>query len=511
MIMYPINMLDFFEETVKRQPTRISIHDNEEAITFAQLRNKALALAEVIREALDGKVTQIIGVHAPKSSSAVVMQLAILYSGNAYMNLNVNDPMLRQQAIVDTICPVLIISSTPDFRPQNVKTIFYDYKNAPASPQAEVPIAAYYQQLIDADPMCVINTSGSTGVPKGIALSHRNFIDFMGAVKTEGLVQEAGIAASLVPIVFDVYSFELCLLMAQAFTLVLVPHSLAAFPRRILELMIAKKVSFIFWVPTIMVNIANMKLLDSINLPDLRQVWFIGEVFPTPHFNYWRSKLPGVQFANFYGPAEITIACFYHIANVVIPDNESIPLGKPMRNTAALILDEEGNEVNIPGVLGELCIRGSGVTLGYCNDFEKTNRSFTQNPLNKSWPERIYHTGDLVAYNNKNDLIYKGRRDNMIKIRGYRVELGEIDRVAVALLEEVANCCSVYSKEKQKIALFYEAETDLEPASVLKRLASGLPRYMLPTVFIRLEALPMNTNGKLDRKKCSELFSEMIY
>lgn len=507
--MYPINMLDFFEDTARRNPDRIAIYDKDDAVAFGQLRARALALAEIIRDELGGDTARIIGMHAPKSAAAITMQLAILYSGNAYMNLNVNDPMRRQQAIVDTIHPALVLSSSPDFKPGNVKTVFYDYGGAPDRPRDEAAIAVRYQRLIDTDPMCVINTSGSTGVPKGIALSHRNFIDFMGAVRAEGLVGEAETAASLVPIVFDVYSFELCLLMAQAFTLVLVPHSLAAFPRRILELMAAKKVTFIFWVPTIMVNIANMKLLDAIGLPDLKQVWFIGEVFPTPHFNYWRTRLPHAQFANFYGPAEITIACFYHIANAVIPDGESIPLGKPLRNTAALILDEEGKEVRATGKLGELCIRGSGVSLGYCNDFEKTRGAFTQNPLNHSWPERIYHTGDLVAYNDKNDLIYKGRKDNMIKIRGYRVELGEIDRAAVALLEEVKNCCSVYSREKQKIALFYEAEKELEPASALKRLASGLPRYMLPSVLIRLEAMPMNANGKLDRKKCGELFQKM--
>jgi amino acid adenylation domain-containing protein len=344
----------------------------------------------------------------------------------------------------------------------------------------------------------VINTSGSTGTPKGVALNHRSFIDFTEWSVREGLVREGEVIGCLSPLVFDIYSFELCMLMAKGCTMVIVPERFAAFPARILQLLRQREVSFIFWVPTIMVNIANMDLLAQIPLPRLKTVWFAGEVFPTQKFNYWRRMLPGAAFVNLYGPIEITLDCTAYRIERELADSEPIPIGYPCRNTDILILKEDDTPA-APGEDGELCVRGSSLAMGYYNNPEKTAEVFVQNPLNRSYPERIYRTGDIVFVNARGEMVFKGRRDTLIKHMGYRIELAEIEHVLVDTLGIAANCCAVYDAAKKEIVLFYEAASPLDAAELRKRIGGILPRYMIPAAYRHMPELPRNTNGKIDR------------
>ena len=236
----------------------------------------------------------------------------------------------------------------------------------------EVILEANLRKLIDTDPLCIINTSGSTGTPKGVVLNHKSFIDFTEWALDVFNFLENEIIGSLSPLVFDIYSFELCLLMAKGNTIVVIPEQLSAFPASILQILEKHKVTFLFWVPTIMVNIANMDLLSTIKLPDLKTVWFAGEVFPTKQFNYWKKQLPNVLFANLYGPIEITLDCTYYIVDRDIKDEEPIPIGFPCRNTDVLILNESNKLVTEVDEEGELCVRGTSLAMGYYNNPEKT-------------------------------------------------------------------------------------------------------------------------------------------
>ena len=258
---------------------------------------------------------------------------------------------------------------------------------------------------------------------------------------------------SLSPLVFDIYSFELCMLMAKSSTLVVIPEHLSAFPASILKILEEHKVTFLFWVPTIMVNIANMDLLSSIQLPALKTVWFAGEVFPTKQFNYWRKMLPQTTFANLYGPIEITLDCTCFIVNREIKDEESIPIGFPCRNTDILILDADNKLVTEAGKEGELCVRGTSLAMGYYNNPEKTASAFVQNPLNHAYPETIYRTGDVVVINERGEIVFKGRKDTLIKHMGYRTELGEIEHIIINKLKLVKNGCVVYNFSKKEITL----------------------------------------------------------
>jgi acyl-coenzyme A synthetase/AMP-(fatty) acid ligase len=281
--------------------------------------------------------------------------------------------------------------------------------------------------------------------------------------------------------------------------MVLIPESLSAFPASILKILSEQQVSFLFWVPTIMVNIANMELLGEFDLSSLRTVWFAGEVFPTKQFNIWRRNLPQVTFANLYGPIEITLDCVFYIVKRDLKDEEPIPIGYPYRNTDILILDDTDKLITDSEVEGELCVRGTSLAMGYYNNPEKTATAFVQNPLNHSYPEIIYRTGDIVCINPLGEIVFKGRKDNIVKHSGYRTDLGEIEHVIINTLKLVKNGCIVYNFQKKEITLFYEAEDEISPSDFRKKIGIELPRYMIPSVYHRLEQLKRNTNGKIDR------------
>ena len=204
---------------------------------------------------------------------------------------------------------------------------------------------------IDTNPLCIINTSGSTGVPKSVVLNHRSFFDFMDWAFETMPFTENEVIGSLSPVVFDIYSFELCSMMARSSTIILIPDNLAMFPVKILQMLEKYKATFLFWVPTIMVNIANMELLNKADLSSVKLIWFAGEVFPTKQLNLWRKQLKNTMFVNMYGPIEITLDCTYFIVNREFNDNEPLPIGYPCRNTDILILD--GDQLVKDGEDGE--------------------------------------------------------------------------------------------------------------------------------------------------------------
>ena len=495
-------MIEYFERTAEKHADRKAVIEGETAINFTELRHWSGVIATAISAVLKGEINKPVAVFLPKSINSIKADIAISYSGNFYMNLDTKSPDTRIGNILELIKPVLIITDTANS--ERITTIgkgtavlnIDEIKDDRATDIGR--LVQKLDKLIDTDPLCIINTSGSTGTPKGVVLNHKSFIDFTEwAVDTLGIGDEE-VVGSLSPLVFDIYSFELCMLMAKGSTIVLIPESQSAFPVNILKLMQETSVSYIFWVPTIMVNIANMDLLSRMPLPALRTVWFAGEVFPTKQFNYWRNNLGGTKFINLYGPIEITLDCTYFIVNRDLQDNEPIPIGFPCRNTDVLILNDEDKVagVNEPG---ELCVRGTSLAMGYYNNPEKTAAAFVQNPLNTSYPELIYRTGDLVFVNERNEIIFKGRKDSLVKHLGYRIELGEIEHVIINTLKLVKNGCVVYNFGKKEIVLFYESETDMAVPEMRKQIGGIFPKYMIPTVFLKLDELPRNTNGKIDR------------
>lgn len=496
-----IHLLDSFEKTSTEKANVIAVRHNDQDISFANLSAKARKLGSALIPIIDGVINTPIAVFLPKEINSVIADIGIMYSSNPFMNLDVKTPKERIMNIFELVKPAAVITSQKYMKTLqdiDIPIILVDQLDWDQMMIDEEQLIQRRAQLIDTDPFCLINTSGSTGTPKGVVLNHRSFFDFMAVSNERFGFNGSEILGSLSPIVFDIYDFELCMLMMNGSQLALLDAFLASFPARLLETMVNAHVNFIFWVPSIMVNIANMGLLDKISMPDLRLVWFAGEVFPTKQFLIWYDKLPNVKFANLYGPIEITLDCTYFVVDKRPVENEPLPIGIPYRNTDVLILNEADKRCEV-GEEGELCVRGTSLAMGYYNNPEKTAAAFTQNPLNHSYPELIYRTGDIAYVREDGNIIFKGRKDSLIKHMGYRIELGEIEHVIVNDLKLVKYCCVVYRYAKKEIVLYYESDKEISDKDFRTSISKVFPAYMIPTVYIRMDELPRNTNGKIDR------------
>lgn len=501
------NILEYFENTVKIKSNKIAVVDGDRKIVFAELAGKARSVGSAVFNKSGKAKKKPIAVFLPKSIESIIADIGIVYSGNAYMNLDIKTPLERISNILKLVEPLFIITDTKYknmilqiFDPEKILDI-----NDLIVENAEHQILLeHLETVIDTDPLCLINTSGSTGTPKSVVLNHRSFIDYTTWAIEKINLSEDEIFGSLAPIVFDHSSYELCLMMVHSCTMVIIPETYTIFPVKLLQYVADMNITYIFWVPTIMVNIANMDLLSKIPIPNVKMVWFAGEVFPTRQFNYWRNHLPNAIFVNLYGPTEVTVDCAYYIVDREIFDNEPIPIGYPCRNTDIIILSTNNTLITEPNIEGELCVRGSSLAMGYYNNPEKTAAVFVQNPLNTAYPELIYRTGDIVFINEFGELVYKGRNDSLIKHMGKRIELGEIEHIILNTLHLLKNGCAIYDAIKKEIVFFYEADSKYSAAELRKAISKMLPNYMIPTKFIWMKILPRNTNGKIDRLKLKE-------
>lgn len=500
-----INVIEYFEKgALRTSKDKIAVREQGRDYTFEEIERYAKNCAALILKRVSAP-RQPIPVFLPKSAQNIVADIGILYSGNAYANLDIKSPPQRLKGMLQNLNPPIIITSSaqvPTLKALDIsedKLLLIEHAIVPEAAYDNSLLLSRLEAIIDTDPYCIIHTSGSTGIPKGVALNHRNTIDFVDWAFDRLGLDGTEIMGSLAPIYFDAYTLEFCTMLAKGATWVVVPEQLAMFPPKLVEFVATQPINFIFWVPTIMVNIANLDLLAKFKLDRITKVFFIGEVFPTKHLNYWRRHLPTAMFVNLYGPIEITVACTYYIVDRDFSDDDKLPVGFPCRNTEILILNEQ-NQLAKVDEHGEICVRGSSLALGYYNNAERTAKGFVQNPLNPHYPELIYRTGDSGYWNNRGEIMFLGRKDFQIKHMGYRIELGEIEH-AVLQVDSIRNCCVVYNQNKKEIALFYESDNELTPGFIREKLAPLVPKYMLPSVFNWMQQMPRNPNGKIDRAK----------
>ena len=245
------------------------------------------------------------------------------------------------------------------------------------------------------------------------------------------------------------------------------------------------------------------KGFKSLKPKALRKVIFGAESMPTKVYNYWKENYPDACFVQIYGPTEITGVCTYHIVDKDYSDDQTIPIGKAFKNSEVFLLDEDDKLIKRPDIIGEICVKGSCLALGYYNFAEKTNEVFVQNPLNPYYPEKIYRTGDLAKYDERHDLVFVSRKDFQIKHMGHRIELGEIETAVMALSGMKAACC-LFNTKKDKIVLFYDSDT-MDDEAVSENLKKRLQRYMIPNTFKKMDNMPLTASGKVDRVKLKEL------
>lgn len=245
-----------------------------------------------------------------------------------------------------------------------------------------------------------------------------------------------------------------------------------------------------------MILLSKLKALDKMDLNGkLRTILFAGEVMPNKHLNVWRQHIPDAVYANLYGPTEITVDCTYYIVDREFADEEPLPIGRTLPNTDILILNGDDQQAE-NGEIGELCVRGTSLAKGYYHNPEKTREAFVQNPLNPYYTELIYRTGDLVRTNELGEILYVGRKDFQIKHRGHRIELGEIE-TAISSIEGISMSCCLYDDVKNRIVVILEEDVTL--SALTEKLKDLIPQYMLPDRVVRVEKMPLNANGKIDR------------
>jgi non-ribosomal peptide synthetase component F len=254
-------------------------------------------------------------------------------------------------------------------------------------------------------------------------------------------------------------------------------------------------VNTLCWAVSALVIISSLGLLEAHAPRGIRTVCFGGEVFKRREYDKWRRAYPDAKLVNLYGPTEATGMSCYWICDRPLADGESIPIGRPFRNTEILLINERGERA-VGGESGEIYIRGSCVALGYFGERERTRESFVQNPLNPSYPETVYRTGDIAHINRRGELVFMGRRDMQIKHLGYRIELGEIE-AAAECLDGIARACADYDSAARRIALFYVG--NVERGALVSHLKQRLPAYMMPSRIDMLSSIPVTPTGKTDR------------
>lgn len=493
-------IIDYFEATVAEFPEREAFVDQNRSINFKQLRNEARCVAAAVCNVHYRK--KPVAVFLDKSVSCIAAFLGVLYSGNFYTPLDTSMPETRIKKILKTLEPKVVITDKKHLAciqrlTNNVSIIVYEDIMAKAIDDLAVDTVA--SKIIDTDIGYVLFTSGSTGNPKGVIISQRSILNYATWYAEQFNITSDDTLGNQAPLYFDLSIQDVYLPIITGCSTHLLPQNIFSFPAKLMQELCEKKVNIIMWSPSALCVVANLKGLRSRFIPDLRLVAFCGEVMPVKQLNFWRKAYPDAAFVNLYGPTEACDACMYYIINREFDSSEALPIGTPCKNTDIFVISESGSLIDSDDTetIGELCLRGSSLSYGYYANEQKTKESFVQNPFESAYSEKIYRTGDLVKWNTYGQLMYIGRKDFQIKRMGYRIELGEIETAASALDGVDANAC-VYESVSERIHLFYSGtakEEDIETG-----LSNAVPEYMIPSNIHHMAALPLNLNGKIDRK-----------
>ena len=497
------NILEYLERTVDRVPEKLAFSDGKDGLSFAELSNSAKSIGSYLLEHGHGR--GCVAVLMDKHPVQLATFFGVLYAGGFYVAPDAAMPPKRLQMIMDTVQPRMVICDKKNMvlaYTLGLPVALYDdvYRH----PVNDALLACARAVHVDTDPAYVVFTSGSTGVPKGVAACHRSVIDY-----TETLCEAVGfdqhtVFGNQTPLYFDAPLKEIMPTIKYGATAYLIPKQLFMFPVKLCDYLNEHKINTVCWVVSALTMISSLGVLEKNPPKYLETVCFGSEVFPKKQYDLWRAALPDARFFNLYGPTEATgMSCYWKADRTLEPD-EPIPVGRPFRNTRILLINEQGKRAE-QGEVGEIYISGTCVTLGYYNNPEKTAEAFVQNPLQSAYPETVYRTGDLGRYNDYGELVFVSRKDSQIKHMGHRIELGEIE-AAAATVQGVHRVCCVYPAEHKKIVMYYVG--DIQPAALAAELRLLLPRYMLPAAMHKLDTMPLTDNGKLNRRLLLEQASQ---
>ena len=494
------HVLDYLFDIVKKVPEKTAYSDGTVSMTFKEVYDEARSVASFLNN--EGVYREGVVIFMKKQPKTIAAFFGVIMGRNYYVPIDSEMPAIRMQLILENVKPKFIICD--DDSMETAKEFKFDgrvvnYDDIKNTPHNDEELTKIYNVTIDTDPIYIVFTSGSTGIPKGVVACHRSVIDYIEQLSDVMNVTQDTVFGSQTPLYVDACLKELYPTIKFGATTYLIPKELFMFPIDLVKFLNEHKVNTICWVVSALTMISAFGAFKSVVPEYLHTICFGSEVFPIKQFNLWKSVVPNARFINLYGPTEGTGMCCYYEVNREFALDEVIPIGRPFKNTEILLLDNENKLANE----GEICIRGTSVTLGYFNNPEKTSECFVQNPLNTNYPEIIYRTGDIGKYNEYGELQFVSRKDYQIKHMGHRIELGEIE-INVNMMDEINMAGCIYDDIKNKIVLYYVG--DMEVKELTLDLKNKLPRYMIPNAIIKLEKMPLTSNGKLDRAGLKKLY-----
>jgi amino acid adenylation domain-containing protein len=489
---------------VARAPDHVAIDGLDEALTYRELDRLANCFASMFRRS-GVRPGDRVGVHLPRAARGVAAMLGAAKLGAVYVPLDPGSPPTRMRLVANdcglrhvVIAPQLLSAWLAAGVYEPVEHFFLSAEGPTPAPPAGVTVHSWAEVRAasgDAPPAYdgsvdelayMLYTSGSTGVPKGVMLSHRNAVAFTEWCAEQIQLSHEDRVASVAPFHFDLSVFDIWSSLSRGATIVIVDEVTVINGKRMLDRIHDKRITCWYSVPSALILMLETGGLAERGAPSLRSIFFAGEVFPIKHLRRAMAALPQARFFNLFGPTETNVCTAYALPGPPDADALSIPIGTASCGDVAMILDEHGKPV-APGETGELFIEGPTVMLGYWNGGQRT-------PAKHPYP-----TGDLVSQRPDGQIMYHGRRDHMVKIHGYRVELGEVEAALHAhpgVQEAIA-----FAHDQKLVAVVVPASGDVSVLDVKRHCSERLPRYMIPGDVRLVAAMPRTSSGKIDRMR----------
>jgi len=479
----PFNFAQRFQEIASSEGNRIALYSGQNAISYSELSQRATVLAQELKR-LGVDRGKLVGVHIERSIAMVETIIAIHKLGAAHLPLDPTYPTDRLHQIVQHACPLLIINAGSEF---DLPVAQFNLMTKHFSPAAEgVKTASCTENTA-----YVIYTSGSTGKPKGVEIGHDSLCNYLDAATQDLGLDRDKTALQVTSLSFDISVTEILAPLSIGASIVLSAPKRDFDPDEIQELILRHSISFLQLVPSMLAILVEQ--LRPQTFKSVKQLLCGGEAVPAALLRDARTMFPEANILNVYGPTEATVwASSYEY---VEKEHQGFaPIGKPLRNIEFSILDQNMHTV-LPGQTGELYVGGAALARGYLHDIERTQEVFLHHPESR---KRLYRTGDLVRQLADGDLTFLGRADSQVKIRGHRVELGDVEAQLYSLGAEHAAC---QVRGDRLIAFISNGHSD----EVLAALAEKLPDYMIPSLVVQLADFPRTPNGKIDRRALAEM------
>lgn len=490
-----MNIIQILEKA--KHNTGIAYKYEDKEISFAEVYQNTLSVASFISALSPEK--QPIAVISNKNIHIPSIYLGIAYSNCYYIPISSEMPQNKVESILDLTKAQVIICDDENFDRVTSWNVPCAVKKIDECVSQKIDldtINARKDRIIDQNPLYILFTSGSTGTPKGVVACHSAVVDYVQTFAETFDIQKDEIFGNQAPLDYIAGIRDIYIPLWIGCKTIFIPKKLFLTPKVLIQYLNDNKVTTICWVSAALSLCCQLNVFGEIKPQYVKKVFFTGSVFDHKYLNMWKKELPDALFVNHYGPTEITASCTYYVVDNSREYDTAPSIGKAFKNREVFVLNEN-NQLAGVGEVGEICVMGNCLALGYYKNPEKTSECFVQNPLNDIYPQIIYKTGDLGYLAQDGNLMFVGRKDNQIKHMGHRVELGEIDYL-VNSIPQVNEACTVYDTNKSVITLYYSGSAT--PAEISKFLRENLPSFMIPRKLINLPSLPKLFNGKIDRQ-----------